>query len=847
MADTPFPYPKETRETDILIGTGVAEYGPFGFKIFDAADVVVLTKPAGQDLFSEVSADIFKVSGASFDDFTIDFGQNIPPETQFIVRSERVHEREIGVTKGGAISTVELEKELSKQGTVVEELRRDINQGVRADYGGDGIRLALLPEGHFWKSDADGNMVDGGNSDDINQAQSHAATAATAAAAAAAAAEATVAAGNAAENWAIRPEDDPVPVSSGGDGASTFSALHWAKKAASNAAPAAGIKPYGTRAEIKALNIAEETTAYLKEAGRECVFIWRSGDYSTEIAADTLEAIYIKADAVAATSGAWVRSAGYLVEGISLAWGEVVNDGVTDVVAKINAILFLAALIGAPSVKASGDGTYLVGSTVVVPGKVQFLGNRLATIKQADGANLTNVVSLGDSAHFKHWIADGNRAGNTDNNNNTVVRVGESHDVVVQSNIIKNSTGYGVVANTGERASVCENTIFNFFMHAVAAYAGPPDRRVDHKFDCNFIHTIGWGAFIVSNCEHFSVSRNIIKGEAIGGRTARLHVDVNGSSVVRVSGPDFTSLKPGNFIVVNGGQEYRIASVDSATNLSLETAAPTLSNVEAGAGPGDLIGVIACRHGVIERNEVSGSSTFGMGLSLGGGSTQCSFNALRDNIITESGKNAINVSYDGGSAYLENNSIIGNKIINAGWGGGIGMTDRIAIFIHAGAPGKNENVLVDNNTVQSYSGTGQTSHWLGVDGAGSFGSVRVGRGNASLGVANEGVYNDVQAIGLAAGFGSGAWTSNIISHGHSVRFTVNTSGAGFSLGPLFNVEKICTSEQAIPMLQAKVTSVSGGNPLTHVWGEHQSTQGAWRANYEGTPVNGGTINITMAA
>ena len=35
-----------------------------------------------------------------------------------------------------------------------------------------------------------------------------------------------------AEDWAIRPEDDPVPVSSGGDGATTFSALHWSAKSA---------------------------------------------------------------------------------------------------------------------------------------------------------------------------------------------------------------------------------------------------------------------------------------------------------------------------------------------------------------------------------------------------------------------------------------------------------------------------------------------------------------------------------------------------------------------------------------------------------------------------------------
>lgn len=45
----------------------------------------------------------------------------------------------------------------------------------------------------------------------------------------------------------------------------------------------------------------------LRESGREGSFIWRTGDFSAQIAADTAEGIYIKADSVAATAGAWVR------------------------------------------------------------------------------------------------------------------------------------------------------------------------------------------------------------------------------------------------------------------------------------------------------------------------------------------------------------------------------------------------------------------------------------------------------------------------------------------------------------------------------------------------------------
>ncbi len=65
----------------------------------------------------------------------------------------------------------------------------------------------------------------------------------------------------------------------------------------------------------------------LAEAGREGVFVWRTGDYSAEVAADTEEGIYIKADAISATSGAWVRQ--YSGDAV-ITWFGAVCDGATD-------------------------------------------------------------------------------------------------------------------------------------------------------------------------------------------------------------------------------------------------------------------------------------------------------------------------------------------------------------------------------------------------------------------------------------------------------------------------------------------------------------------------------------
>lgn len=81
-----------------------------------------------------------------------------------------------------------------------------------------------------------------------------------------------------------------------------------------------------TRTALKALDTTKDTVAYLTEEGREGQFIWRTGDYSTEIASDPREGVYLKADAVSASSGAWVRVGGWALEGVSIEWFYEVAD-----------------------------------------------------------------------------------------------------------------------------------------------------------------------------------------------------------------------------------------------------------------------------------------------------------------------------------------------------------------------------------------------------------------------------------------------------------------------------------------------------------------------------------------
>lgn len=99
------------------------------------------------------------------------------------------------------------------------------------------------------------------------------------------------------------------------------------------------------RTALKALDTTNDIVAYLRESGRDGHFIWRSGDYSSQVAGDPNEGIYIKANAIAATDGAWVREGGWAVGGDAyVTWWTGANDTNT-VQAAIDAVPSTARLV----------------------------------------------------------------------------------------------------------------------------------------------------------------------------------------------------------------------------------------------------------------------------------------------------------------------------------------------------------------------------------------------------------------------------------------------------------------------------------------------------------------------
>jgi hypothetical protein len=619
-------------------------------------------------------------------------------------------------------------------------------------------------------------------------------------------------------------------------------AAQAAQAAAEAAAASVNIKNVATRTALKALVTAVSTLAFLGEAGRTGTFAWRTGDYSAQITADTAEGIYIKANAIAASAGAWVRQGGWKVSGVNPNWCGVVGDGTTIDTVAFQAALTLAGYVGSGTVPWAGQ-TALIDATLSVPAAVSLVGDLTGVIKQKNAGNLGEIMTFGNNAGSRGIIYDGNRANNTDNSNYVNVRIGNSNDVIFEGNIVRNSTGSAIAVNNGLRAKITKNTISNFHDFGVAAFGNNGFHA--HDISDNWMVSVGWAGIILQQSDYCKVSGNQISGQIVGGRDGRLNVNSSGTTLTWVSGPTFAGILAGNFVVLNNGVEVRIASVNSPTSITTETTLPTLSNTPATLGSGDLIGCIASSFCNITKNLLNRTATFLFGFSLGATVVPCGNNVFSENILNYAGKNAINVAGVGSGA-VDTNSIIGNKIFNAGYGAGIGTVDGIAIFFAGVSAGKIENTLVADNTIISATGAGQTTYWLGTDLNMSFGSIRL-KGNSPQGMATKGIYNDVVSIVLSAEWGSTAAVSAIVSHGDSLSFNITCGGTGYNASPNFTINKICDTPNDPPQPMAKITSNSGGALLSIMYGEQLSARGIWKAYMGATPASGHFYAFIMKA
>ena len=151
---------------------------------------------------------------------------------------------------------------------------------------------------------------------------------------------------------------------------------------------------------------------YLSAPGLEGTFVYKLGDYSVQIAADTLKGIFVTASGIATTVGAWVRQYDTYV---NVKWWGAKGDDVTDDYPAFkgaeNTLRALASL-------KTGNTRNLPRLWVPVPPKGYYLGqtwnihNTMYIVGENSGQPASNGTTLRfplnqDGIIINHFVSDG--------------------------------------------------------------------------------------------------------------------------------------------------------------------------------------------------------------------------------------------------------------------------------------------------------------------------------------------------------------------------------------------------------------------------------------------------------
>ena len=518
------------------------------------------------------------------------------------------------------------------------------------------------------------------------------------------------------------------------------------------------------------------------------------------------------------------------------------NSGLSPFFPKLTIQAGVTAAVGKVIV---GSGTYTLNAAVAMRPGVAVECVPGAVITQGNGANLSSLVEFvtntANGATLENCVIDGNRANNTDNVNVIMVNVRTANDVTLRYNTLRNSNGFCASTFTGVRVRYDENFITNCFADGLAVITGTPFTASHCEMHSNhFIPPMGAHALVIANADYCTVSDNDIIGDMIGGPSALLRVSTSGTTVTWVSGPQFNSvITPGNFLVINGGNEFQVTSITDPTHLQVSGSPGTLTNVLAVIGTGDLVSIDSSSYTIFAHNTVATNVTQGVSLNTGTGGETAQKNMIIGNHVQFIGEMCIGVQQTAGVGF-DGNVISGNVLQDCGMSGstatgGGGIQAAIELF---GA-----NILgtfIDSNSVRDDQMTPTTSYWLAFSGL-TAGQVIIGK-NAYVGTVNSGILNDITVITPAGAWGSTASTSAVVSQGDSVDLTVNSAGTGQANPAALSIGKVTTvpssggaGNKAIIICKETNTDDAAFNFVT---GEHASTSTAWDMTYNGLPVAG---------
>jgi hypothetical protein len=151
--------------------------------------------------------------------------------------------------------------------------------------------------------------------------------------------------------------------SNGTKAVALITAAEWYSDMQSGAA--SGPPMTATRPELA--GAVPQRVAVLSEAGREGVFLFKSGDYSASVAADAAQGIYIApVNDPSGKSGAWVR---HYDGSVNVRWFGAKGDGSSD-----DSSAFISAIAFVKSIACNASAIYKGSPRLFIPAGEYFLG-----------------------------------------------------------------------------------------------------------------------------------------------------------------------------------------------------------------------------------------------------------------------------------------------------------------------------------------------------------------------------------------------------------------------------------------------------------------------------------------
>lgn len=510
-----------------------------------------------------------------------------------------------------------------------------------------------------------------------------------------------------------------------------------------------------------------------------------------------------------------------------------IGDGVTDDAANLNK--FFAATSANKIIGEIRSKIYDCRSAITIPAYASVECYGLPTIRRNLAVNYTSdFLAIQTGATVRGLYVEGNRVDTQAPAEVVLVRIGNG--VILDHCTFAGNSGYGVVGNSVNGVEITKCKVQNFAKGAIAFFGDNTSASSNVLVKDIFATQLGAGAVYIGNYTYSKIDNVRASGTHIGAPGNRAYVNTSTTgTVTHSSGPDFTGVKPGMWLVLPGGSEHMVTAVSSATNITVSPVPPSNGTFRALVGTGDMIGVQECVNVNIVNCVLENGVTYGTGGgTMTGSSNACLYCTWENNYIRNFGKNGINVGQSGGD--VVSCTITGNTLVNCGNGGkGTGPSQLLPWFDTCGIAlsqvnaGKLINIDVSNNNVITWGGDLSDGEcWFGMSGC-SEGSVTC-HGNTQSGYVDGYVRGDILKV-ILTGYGTGASATSFVSTGEAVQISIQ-SGTSPSASPYFSVRKVIRTRNA-PLITAQIVTTTG--TMSHCWGMQSSTASLWQVGRNTTP------------